>query len=173
MSDYDTFPLHMDPTTVGGIHLPNDGTLTIWEKAVPSLVSASRSEWDRAIHLLLGVVSSKHYQGSAITDMLVLEWIRLEHGEEAAIFVPPRQAVWQGYLYFGEGVYCEFLRYAMAIHFSHESVAFAVEEGTFPVPEVEEGEGDGWSVDGAIDKRGSAARIYLGQWREQCRDDGR
>lgn len=48
MSDFDTFPLHLQPT----FQLPNDGKFTGYQRACPNLVSGSMPEWNRVIGLI-------------------------------------------------------------------------------------------------------------------------
>ena len=185
MSDYDTFPLRMDASSSSEEEdyniLPNGGTFTAHERAVPSLVSASQSEWERVSRLLLDAIPT---HDGLITDMYMLESIRLsnikngnnnnKHGddEDAGIsFVPMRKEVQQGFPYkrivnTGVGkrrriVNCEIVKRTKAMHFSHDSTAKAVGRGKFPLEGISK-------VNPAVERRGRAALEFLRDWKEQC-----
>jgi len=52
MSDYDTYPLHLDHNMKYKYDLPNDGNFTSNAYFVPNLLSGSHSEWNRMVKLL-------------------------------------------------------------------------------------------------------------------------
>ena len=75
MSDIDTYPLHSNPYNDGFI-LPNDGKFTCYDRFVPSLVSGSKSEWERMSQLMLSNYLSHSKSKIHWSDMFAMREIR-------------------------------------------------------------------------------------------------
>lgn len=119
MSDFDTFPLYMEPTE----GLPNDGKFTSYSRHVPNLVSGSQQEWNRMSQLIY----FSYIMHSSIfwSDMLALKEIH----ELVGGYVYQSDSIALERLYVKElpeikrpyaiGNKCEQLLGMRAIHFSH------------------------------------------------------
>jgi len=158
MSDYDTFPTNFPLDE--GINLPNDGKFTSYEFHVPSLMSASKDEWDRVSELLIDGISRTN--NTIISDMYVFQTLREEENHDI-VFLPPPYNMKRGFVYYSPGtVNCREMRLGRAVHLSHWKTREAFANGKFPV-EVE----DVVKVPG--DKhRALGAKKFLEDWRQQC-----
>ena len=72
MSDYDTFPIGINPAD--GLTLPNGGFFTSYERHVPSLMSGSQVEWDRMAEIVfhIGIRKIQIEKYETFSDMFVL-----------------------------------------------------------------------------------------------------
>ena len=157
MSDYDTFPLNIDVKE--GLTLPNDGRFTAYENNVPCLLSGSKAEWIRMANLLAETLPI-HKEGPP-TDMYVLRSARWNDGE-TAIFLPPREAVFQGFVYREDGgVDCDALKTVKAMHFSHDSIGYAFDHDLYPLKDVE-------GLQQQLENRGKAGRYFINRYKEEC-----
>ena len=158
MSDYDLFPLNI--SIKDGLNLPNNGQFTSFEGSVPSLLSASEAEWNRMASLIIETI--KIHKG-ILSDMYVLDTIRQSKDlQDGSIFVLPRIAVVQGFLYDEKmHVDCMLLSGMKALHLSHESTNAAVQHAIYPI--------NATSLQDALENRGKAAEIYLSDWDKQCK----
>lgn len=129
MCDYDTFPLHLQ--VKDGLTLPNKGKFTVYERFVPSLMSASASEWDR---LAISVIEKvfEHFETHGIkarySDMYALEDVWRYYNR---IYISERKVV--SYPYTQEHkVDCQLTDGVLALHLSHDSTSHARDKGLIP-----------------------------------------
>ena len=170
LADYDVFPLNFPPDE--GKVLPNGGTFTGFQKAVPCLMSGSVEEWDRVSKLLLDAMQ---VQGGQVTDQYVLQSLIFndESSNTVGIFYEigshiPRPTE-NGFPYISGGargdIDCEAIEYARAFHVSHRLAKLAADKYMYPL------EGD-FRGNGAIQHRAEATKMFLKQYSEQCSSEG-
>jgi len=167
MSDYDTFPLNFDAEV--GAKLGQYGFFTSFEKHVPSLVSANKSEWERMVQTMITLLGNRNLEDGFISDMIMLKNIKDSMGKKAGRF---GKALVMGdsfkvaYKLVDESkreVNCIRLRNMLAIHLSHASIDEAQQSGKFPIMGLE-------TVREAMELRADAALIFLNDYDKQCGD---
>mmetsp|Transcript_14706 Transcript_14706/g.21000 ORF Transcript_14706/g.21000 Transcript_14706/m.21000 type:complete len:322 (+) Transcript_14706:51-1016(+) len=167
MSDFDTFPLNFP------IHLtkelPNGGRFTSQELFVPSLMSASKEEWNRVAMLVVDAINDipiEEEEGAIISDMYSLRQVfwNSRNGkdkdvhEKKALF---ERGIASGYNYSKKGkVDCDAVKDKFAAHLSHSYSARAIQEGTYPI-KIKKGNNM---------FRAEASYIYMKAFRKQCKN---
>ena len=118
MSDYDTLPLNISANAV----LPNNGAFTVYEWAVPSLISGNQTEWMRMASALVGAAMERvgGQKSELFSDMMALQSLAgkgVFRSEMAVVGADPK---------FGHGLMndnvCSIARGKIAAHFSHYSI---------------------------------------------------
>ena len=163
MSDYDTFPLELDAHKGRTLEQENNGQFTSYQDHVPSLIHASREEWDRVLHLMIDMLPERINRFAS--DMNLLLQVRDELGDDES------GIKWQSmientfpYVKKSNGdlaVDCPRCRGELAVHLSHKGVMVAVRNDLYP------------EIDrklGVINGRGTAAQVFMEEYNEQCQD---
>jgi hypothetical protein len=73
MSDYDTFVLNFDAEV--GARISKYGVFTSFESHVPSLISASKHEWERLLQLMIKELESRTKEDGFTSDMVSWNFI--------------------------------------------------------------------------------------------------
>lgn len=165
MCDYDTFPTNFSIDE--GKKLPNNGKMTSFENHVPSLISGTAAEWTRVAKLLVEAIP--RIPEDVKSDMHAFQLLKQE-GTHDVDFRNSKMSISFGYPYkkalkanLPREVDCEKMAERRAIHFAHSYVQESYEQGMFPLQNIT-------SVNEAMFKRrGEAARIFLADWRAQCK----
>lgn len=85
MSDYDNVPLNMPESKT----LPNNGLFTVYEGHVPSLISASKKEWNR---IAFKLVKSSHPKEITLwSDMMALQSIQASFISKMKVMTPKKR----------------------------------------------------------------------------------
>jgi len=132
MSDYDTYPLHI--TSSDGHYLPNGGKFTVFERYVPSLISASASEWDRlAIDVIEQVLDKFAAEGTQVrySDMYALEDLWNKSPEENRVFIAILRVDSYPYAEMHK-MDCEKASNLLALHLAHSYTRHARDHGLIP-----------------------------------------
>lgn len=157
MSDHDTLPLYFPVDE--GLHLPNGGNFTSFERFVPSLMSGTTDEWNRVFKLLIDAMPRSIYK--PLSDMHAFEVLYREKNDSIN-FRLGAGAVVNGYIYEApHKVDCARM-FGRAGHFAHAYTATAIEDGTFPI-EVAEG-----TTGPTGEMRAQGAKVFLNEWKSQC-----
>ena len=114
MSDFDTVPLNLPPTTI----LPNKGRFTCMDLHVPSLVSGSQAEFERMIELMINTALS-HTEKHLFSDMHALNALRTNNNTN---YVAQRNVAPGFPGFFVPRLKCASLRKMYGVHFSHSSL---------------------------------------------------
>ena len=132
MSDYDTIPLELDSDE--GLKLIDEskGIFTTYQNHVPCLMQASRSEWDRVLHLLID--SLPEGVDATASDMISLLKVRETLGDETGIIW--KDEVQTGFPFQkdsnGEVVIDCLKSKKLAVHLSHNACKEAYWGGFYP-----------------------------------------
>jgi len=157
MSDHDTLPLNFPIDE--GLHLPNGGNFTSFERFVPSLMSGTTDEWNRVFKLLIDAMPRSIYK--PLSDMHAFEVLHREKNDSID-FRLGEGAVVNGYIYEApHKVNCA-KSSGRAGHFAHAYTAKAIEDGTFPI-EVAKG-----TTGPTGEMRAQGAKVFLNEWKFQC-----
>ena len=155
MSDYDTYPMHIRKGD--GLYLPNNGKFTVYERFVPSLMSASATEWNTvAIQVIEQVLHKLSSEGSQTkySDMYALEDLWVNAHKDAKPYNAQRQVDSYPYSELGK-VDCERASHMLAMHLAHAHTTTAKNAGLIKDSIADE-------------DRSVYARIIMDDWREQC-----
>lgn len=157
MSDYDTFPLNFPIEKYSG--LVNDGKFTSFQGHVPSLISASASEWQRIAELFIKQmpVSTADWK----SDMYLL--LEVGYVKENDIILYDQGSYVETFLKYKERdvVDCEkYFERFIVLHCSHLAITTNEEEDLVPTYDYS-------GMDEAV-KRAKITEIFMDQWREQC-----
>jgi len=143
MSDYDTLPLSITADAV----LPNNGTFTVYESAVPSLISGNETEWSRMTRTLVNA-GMERVGGKTVelfSDMMALQSLGgmgVFRSEERILGADHKF----GHALFSDDV-CNKAKGKLAAHFSHYSL------GVLNIPQS---------------KRLLFAKSGVGGWSQEC-----
>lgn len=165
MCDYDTFPTNFPIEE--GKNLPNNGKFTSFENHVPSLMSGTATEWTRVAKLLVEAIPK--IPEDVKSDMHAFQILEQE-GTHDVDFRHAKLNMSFGFPYkkslsagLPREVDCNKIAERRAIHFAHAYVKKSYQEGMFPLHNVT-------SLHEAMFKqRAEAARIFLADWRVQCK----
>jgi len=162
MSTYDTFPTKFHPNTADATNLlPNDGILTSFQGHVPSLVSGTAEEYDRVIERLLDTIL-KIPADEMKTDENALKILRLDDAFPLHFQFPPDH-VHRGFAYDSpRNVNCGIMSKVKAVHISPLLVRNAINNGLYPVELSSE------PIDST--HRAKAYKVFLDDWKRQCRE---
>lgn len=169
MTDYDTFPITLDGESALDIERDLGGGFKSYAMAVPCLIHASQTEWER-IYQLMFTLMPRNRGGPRISDMLSLR-------DVASTFGTDSMTVWDNQLAKhaftkdtgsnnGQLIMdCETLQQGKAIHLSHKGMHEAYDKQNFP-----ELSGDVPLHDfhDAIERRGEASIIIMESYKMQC-----
>lgn len=166
MSDYDLFPLELDAARANEITKDDDGTFKSYAWHIPCLIHASRSEWDRVIHLMIDILPEE--RGSHVTDMLTLQNVDYELGRSGMKWmydVAPND-IERNFLYSLDEndemfLNCEIGAGKLAVHLSHFGTAESWKYGLYPLDDIEDEKE-------AVEKRGDAAVKMMHDYRDGC-----
>jgi len=159
MSDYDVFPLGLDAEE--GRKIANNVAFKSFSRHVPCLIHASRDEWDRVIHLMIGQLENRR---GKISDMFMLKQVKQSLGmvgmtwsaEVADTFIYSKNMT--GGLF----IDCKHFSWMKAIHLSHAGVESAWKLGIHPNIEGVHGPGT------AIRRRGESSVQLMKDFHQQC-----
>lgn len=157
MSDYDTFPVgKLGNTNIDGYYLPNYGVFTSHERWVPSLMSASASEWNKmALKIMdMAVLKIQHEQIKFYSDMLALQDLHLQ---DPTLYIQELNV--RNYPYKQSGqVDCDITKNLFAVHLSHASTDEKLQNGVLTMPDDVD-----WEY-----YRPIFAKELIDRWRQQC-----
>jgi len=155
MSDYDTFPMHIKAND--GHYLPNGGKFTVYERVVPSLMSASASEWDslakQVIENVLDKFEKEGTQG-VYSDMYALEDVYKRSPNHAKAYIAERRVDSYPYISLHK-MDCERTDNVLALHLSHAYTGRARDAGLIPE-----------SI--SDNDRYLYSQMIMKDWKEQC-----
>ena len=120
MTDYDTMPFHFPIEEAMGNTLVNDGKFTSYEIHVPSLISASREEWQHVAQLLTEQIPKS--DAGMKTDMYLLKEVGDDESNDVDLWRMGNQNVMINIPYIkGEKqkLDCHVIGRKRAIHMSH------------------------------------------------------
>ncbi|GFH61567.1 hypothetical protein CTEN210_18043 [Chaetoceros tenuissimus] len=151
MSDYDTMPLYL--STEEANTLVNDGKFTSYERHVPSLISASKEEWQRVAQLLTEQISKS--DSWLKSDMLLLREVGRDPSNDVNLD-SGRSILGRVSYIKGEkqNVDCNAVHHKRAIHISHASVDWLQKRA------------DEFGIDPNL-PRTKVAETYMNDFREQ------
>jgi len=157
MSDYDTFPLNMDPNNLA---LPNYGAFTSYQRHVPALLSGSATEWDRMAHTVTDLAVIKLHEKDFYSDMLALH--DLFSMDQNTYLQDVERVGEYPYKRIGDGVGevkvdCKATEGMLAVHLAHSSTNNAIASGILVVPESK-----------TNNHRHYFARIFTQSWKREC-----
>lgn len=156
MSDYDTLPINFPIDKHFG--LENDGQFTSFQAHVPSLISASASEWQRVAELFIKQmpVSTSEWK----SDMYLL--LEVGNVKQNDIMLYDQGSYVETFLKYKERdvVDCGMYKRFMVLHCSHLAITTIEEQDLVPTYDYSE-------MDEAV-KRAKITEIFMDQWREQC-----
>ncbi|GFH45044.1 hypothetical protein CTEN210_01518 [Chaetoceros tenuissimus] len=156
MSDYDTFPINFPIEKYSG--LANDGKFTSFQAHVPSLISASGSEWQRVAELFIKQmpVSTADWK----SDMFLLQ--EVGNVKENDIILYDQGSYVETFLKYKERdvVDCGKYKRFLVLHCSHLAITTIEEQDLVPTYDYSE-------MDETV-KRAKITEIFMDQWREQC-----
>lgn len=165
MSDYDTIPLDLNAEMGRQLMAANDGKFTTYQGHVPSLIHASRVEWDRVLHLMVSAIPEGSHPSAS--DMITLLKV-IESVEDTDIVW--RQNVLRSFPYIktdeGKVIFdCQKVKNMKAVHLSHKASMTAHLEGFYP---------DITMKRGIIGGRVQVALRVMKDYEEQCKqkEDG-
>ncbi len=90
MSDYDTVPLNFDAEI--GAKISKYGIFTSFDSHVPSLISASKQEWERMLELMMTELQQLTKDDGFISDMV--SWNGISNSQLCFIYVEARIIIW-------------------------------------------------------------------------------
>ncbi|GFH61659.1 hypothetical protein CTEN210_18135 [Chaetoceros tenuissimus] len=170
MSDYDTMPVYFPIEEAMSDTLVNDGKFTSFEAHVPSLISASKEEWQHVAELLTEQIpKSKSWLKS---DMYLLQELGHDPSNDVdlrlAARIAPRTHILTSIPYTkGEKqkVNCHLLKNRRAIHMSHSSMSKLKKWGLTP----------DYDKTGLhpTQHRAKLAETFMNDFREQCMGVGK
>lgn len=120
MSDYDAMPLHFPIEEAMGNTLVNDGKFTSYEVHVPSLISASKEEWQHVAQLLTEQITKS--EAWKKTDMYLLKEVGEDESNDVDLWLMGNQNIMINVPYIkGEKqkLDCHLVQNKRAIHMSH------------------------------------------------------
>jgi len=165
MSDYDVFPLGLDSEV--GLEIGEDDTFKSFYHNVPCLLHASAKEWDRIIHLMIGILPPKQSGNEVISDMISLKHLGQWKGRAGMEWTGDVQT----HIFYErneEGdlrLNCKVGKAKLAVHLSHHECDIAFREGRYP--EIEKMPKD---VHQAIERRSDAALKLMTHYKDKCID---
>jgi len=165
MSDYDVIPLGLDAKK--GLEISKTDNFRSYAQHVPSLIHASRAEWDRIIHLMMDLVPVTKSSHGIISDMYSLMTVREKLGKQSDMMIWTNE-VEGGFPYTknAEGwpwMKCKKLLRVKATHISHRATKDSFGWGNYP--KLEDPPKDDHE---AVEKRGEAAAAFMKQFNEKC-----
>ena len=157
MSDYDTMPLYLHAEDANT--LINDGKFTSFERHVPSLISASKEEWQRVAQLLTEQMSKSEI--SHKSDMLLLREIGRDPSNDVDLELDGHSILGRTLYIKGkeQRVDCIVVQNKRAIHISHASFNWLQKRA------------DEFGIDPNL-PRTKVAEMYMNDFREQCLGEG-
>jgi len=165
MSDYDVFPLGLDSEV--GLEIGEDDTFKSFYHNVPCLLHASAKEWDRIIHLMIGILPPKQSGNEVISDMISLKHLGQWKGRAGMEWTGDVQT----HIFYErneEGdlrLNCKVGKAKLAVHLSHHECDIAFREGRYP--EIEKMPKESWE---AVERRSDAALKLMTHYKDKCID---
>jgi len=138
MSDNDTFPLPSSRPFSSPDKLPHRGIFTVYDAApeggIPSLMSGSKTEWNRMVKAITKSILDPRSNGNYITsDMLSL--MELDRNDDSQFYNIDQKIV-TGINAVGPNVEwedkCSKYRGFFAVHFAHVTIKQGIKRGVYP-----------------------------------------